>query len=276
MVNLFYLDKDPKKCAQYYCDKHVNKILIEIGQILSQIHHLHGDKIPPYKPCKAISPNLKPLKWALNSKSNYLYCCDLAKNLINEYKYRYNKTEHKCEKVIDWLEKNIPKIIKKKRRTKFMLTDNVSIYSEYFEDPIEASRFMYVDFKCKNDNWTKRGKPEWFDKYQKKSEREKDKLKKAILINVKEKLPELSRKHKLKVRRFHSFLRVCYDELFQDKWDRKIKTMKNMFDPNKPLLHQLGLAHLKKVHFISNLLFDLEILESLNIKSLKYRNKLKK
>ena len=38
-----------------------------------------------------------------------------------------------------------------------------------------------------------------------------------ILINVKEKLPEFSKKHKLKTRRFHSFLRICYDNLFNDK-----------------------------------------------------------
>ena len=25
-VNFFYLDKNPAKCAQYYCDKHVLKI----------------------------------------------------------------------------------------------------------------------------------------------------------------------------------------------------------------------------------------------------------
>ena len=49
MVNLFYLDKNPKKCAQYYCDKHVNKIMIEIAQILSQIHHTIGEKKPPYQ-----------------------------------------------------------------------------------------------------------------------------------------------------------------------------------------------------------------------------------
>ena len=179
-------------------------------------------------------------------------------------------------KVIQWLTENIPSKIKGKRRTKFMLTDNVKIYSEYFEDPVEASRYMYVDFKCKNDNWTRRGKPKWFDVYKKKSEKEKVKLKEKIMINVREKLPELSRRHKLKVRRFHSFLRVCYDELFQDKWDRKIKTMKNMFDPNKPLIDQLGVAHLRRVLEISNLIFDLEILDVLNNNSLRYRNKLKK
>ena len=46
MVNLFYLDKNPKKCAQFYCDKHVVKISVEIAQILSQIHHIFGETEP--------------------------------------------------------------------------------------------------------------------------------------------------------------------------------------------------------------------------------------
>ena len=58
MVNLFYLDHDPKKCARYYCDKHVVKIPVEICQILSQIYHELGTKKPPYKRCKGISFNL--------------------------------------------------------------------------------------------------------------------------------------------------------------------------------------------------------------------------
>ena len=48
MVNIFYLDKDPNKCAKYYCNKHVNKIMIEILQILSYIFHQEGKIIPPY------------------------------------------------------------------------------------------------------------------------------------------------------------------------------------------------------------------------------------
>ena len=39
MVNFFYLDTNPKKCAQYYCNKHIIKIPIEIAQILSKIHY---------------------------------------------------------------------------------------------------------------------------------------------------------------------------------------------------------------------------------------------
>mgnify|MGYP003335102652 FL=1 len=275
MVNFFYLDKDPKLCAQYYCDKHVNKILIEILQILSQIHHNFEKKIPPYKKSSLIGDTLAPYVWALSSINNYNYCLTLAEELLKEYKFRFEKDEHKCEKVILWFKNNLPKSIKKKNRTKIKFTNNVKVYGEYFDD-ITAFRYVYVDFKCKNDKWTKRGKPDWFDTLSKKSELEKKKLKDKILENVRIKLPELSKKHNLKVRRFHSFLRICYDNLFNDKWDRKIKEMTNMFNSNKPLINQLGLGHLMKVYEISNELFDLKKLEKLNNLSLKYRNKLVK
>ena len=273
MVNLFYLDKDPKLCAQYYCDKHVNKIMIEIAQILSQVHHVISDKEPPYKFCKAISNTLAPFVWAKESVNNYKYCSDLAYYLLQEYKYRFKKSYHKSEEPIIWLRQNIPKEIKKRNTTEFKLTENVNAYSEFFNSVI-ASRYIYVDFKCKNDKWTLRGEPSWFNKYEKKSNIEKKMLKNKILENVKIKLPEFSKINKLRVRRYHSFLRICYDNLFQDKWDKKIKGMTNMFNPKKPLIHQLGLGHLKKVYEISNLLFDKNKLTILNNKSLKFRNKL--
>lgn len=274
MVNIFYLDYDPKLCAQYYCDKHVNKIMIEILQILSQIHHEIGDLEPPYKKCMAIKSNLGPYLWAMESVSNYKYCINLAKNLLKEFKYRFENNEHKCEKAINWLSENIPKNIKKKNKTKFKFTENIKIYNSYFNE-IDAARFSYVDFKCKTDKWTKRNKPIWFDKYLEKSESSKKKLIEKILINVKEKLPEFSKKHKLKTRRFHSFLRICYDNLFNDKWNNKINQYTNMFNPKKALIHQLGYGHLLKVYDISESLFNLNIFHELNNNSLRFRNKLK-
>ena len=270
MVNLFYLDKNPRLCAKYYCDKHVNKIMIEILQILSQIHHDMGELEPPYKKCMAVKPNLGPYVWATKSKANYKYCADLAYYLLEEYRFRYDKTEHKCESAIKWLSENIPKSIVNERRTKFILTDNIKSYGEYF-NVVDASRYNYVDFKCKTDKWTKRSKPEWYDEYLKKSTNEKKKLIEKILINVKEKLPEFSRKHKLKTRRFHSFLRICYDNLFKDKWNKKIVQYKNMFNPKKPLIYQLGYGHLLKVYDISNSLFNLKVFNKLNNNSLRYR-----
>ena len=34
-MNVFVLDKDPAKAAQYHCDKHVNKMIVEHLQMLS-------------------------------------------------------------------------------------------------------------------------------------------------------------------------------------------------------------------------------------------------
>ena len=273
MVNLFYLDHDPKKCAKYYCDKHVNKIMIEISQILSQIHHKIGKKTPPYKLCSAIGDNLAPFKWASSSIGNYNYCAQLAKYLLEEYRYRYGDKEHKCENAIMWHIQNIPEGIKGKNKTKFKLTENIKIYSEYFKDPVLASRIMYVDFKCKNDKWTRRNPPDWFSILQKKYD--KKEIIDKIMINVREKLPEFTKdKKNISVKRFHSFLRICYDHLFQGKWDKKILEVPNMFNPKKPLINQLGYAHLLKVLDISNSLFDEKNILKLNYQSLKFRKKI--
>lgn len=273
MVNIFYLDSNPNKCATYYCNKHVNKIMIEILQILSYIFHEEGLIKPPYKKTRSINTNLAPYKWAKKSLSNYKYCVNLADALCKEYKYRYNKHCHASESVIEFFKNNIPKNFNNKNKTEFLFTDNIKIYKKYFNS-IDASRYYYIDFKCINDNWGIRGKPNWWNKYLKKSSENKQKLIDKINNNVRIKLPQFSIKNKLKTRRFHSFLRICYDNMFGGKWIDVIKTMKNMFNPNKPLISQLGYAHLLEVYNISNSLFDIKTYEKLNNNSLKWRNKL--
>ena len=94
MVNFFFLDKNPKLNAQFYCDKHVNKIMIEICQLLSNVLHNNTNLKPPYKKTSNIPITLAPYKWANYSKGNYIYLLNLAEALLNEYKYRYNKKEH--------------------------------------------------------------------------------------------------------------------------------------------------------------------------------------
>lgn len=270
MVNLFYLDHNPKICARYYCDKHVVKIPVEICQILSQIYHELGTKKPPYKRCKGISFNLNTYLWAKESVENYKYCTDLAMELLNEYKHRYNKKSHKSEKALKWLQENVPPI-KLKKRTMFKLSKNIEIYNEFYSDVVKASRLIYVDFKCKNDRWSKREKPKWFDTLKKKNQADKLKLKNKIMYIVRNELPDLMKDKDVKVKRFHSFLRVAYDEMFQMKWDKYIKQYPNMFSPERPLIHQLGIAHLKKLDKIVKSLKKIKTLKDLNQKSLQYR-----
>ena len=39
-MNIFFLDYDVKKCAQYHVDKHVVKMILETAQLLCGVHHV--------------------------------------------------------------------------------------------------------------------------------------------------------------------------------------------------------------------------------------------
>jgi len=275
MVNFFFLDKNPKLNAQYYCDKHVNKIMIEICQLLSNVLHNNTNLKPPYKKTTNIPTTLAPYKWANYSKGNYIYLLNLAEALLNEYKFRYDKNEHKTEKVIEWLKNNIPNHFKHKKRTKLFYTKNIDLFHKYIKNDVDCFRYIYVNYKCKNDKWTKREKPKWFDIYNKKSNSEKEFYKKKLLENVKIKLPELYKKDKdIKVKRFHSFLRIIYDNMFGEKWLNYIKKYKNIYNDKEPLINQLSFIHLQESYKISKELFNKKKLIELNEKSLKWRGKI--
>lgn len=276
MVNFFFLDKNPKLCAKFYCDKHVNKIMIEICQLLSNVLHNNTNLKPPYKKTSNIPITLAPYRWANYSKGNYIYLLNLAEALLNEYKYRYNKKnqkpEHKTEKVIKWLQNNIPNHFNHKKRTKLFYTKNIDLFHKYIKDDVECFRYIYAIYKCKNDKWTKRDKPKWFDQYLKKSNLEKDFYKRKLLENVKIKLPKLYKNQKdVKVKRFHSFLRIIYDNMFGEKWQNYIKKYKNMYNQKEPLINQLSFIHLKEAYELSKKLFIKKNLIDMNTQSLKWR-----
>ncbi len=276
MVNFFYLDKNPEICAKYYCDKHVVKIPIEIAQILSKIHHMLQSKIDfskIYANSKVVKETLGPYIWSLSSLENYIWTCQLGINLIHEYKYRFNKDYHKTEIVLEYLLNNSPPI-KSIGITPFIMTNKYDMFQYISSDPVTNSRYNYSEMKCFNDKWTKREKPKWFSKLNKKITGEKQKLIKEILFRVKETLPILAKKNGWTVYRFHSFLRVSYDCLFQGKWDVKAKYM-NVYNPSNPLINQLTYPQLYFLDIITKSLVETDILNKLNILSLMYRGKQK-
>ena len=40
-MNIFHLHKVPKVCAEYHCDKHVVKMILETAQMLSTAYQKH-------------------------------------------------------------------------------------------------------------------------------------------------------------------------------------------------------------------------------------------
>jgi hypothetical protein len=70
-MNIFYLDEDPKICAQYHCDKHVVKMIIEYAQLLSTAHRVL-DGFESYGASK--SGNRQVKIWTLHdSRDEILY-----------------------------------------------------------------------------------------------------------------------------------------------------------------------------------------------------------
>ena len=63
-MNIFVLDETPKKSAEYHCDKHVVKMILESGQMMCTSHWLHllsnyyNGEITDFKRVKDIQASL--------------------------------------------------------------------------------------------------------------------------------------------------------------------------------------------------------------------------
>jgi hypothetical protein len=155
-MNIFFLDFDVKKCAEYHCDKHVVKMILETAQLLCSAHHVTGGTAQ-YK----LSHKNHPCSiWVRESLSNYLYLCELGLALGEEYTYRYGK-KHKSVEVIEWCLVNRPNI-----HDVDFTTPPLAMGDEYKigNDVIESYRNYYIGAKSGIATWKNRETPEWFDK----------------------------------------------------------------------------------------------------------------
>jgi len=121
IMNIFILDNDIDKCAEYHLDKHIVKMPLESAQMLCTTHWIH--KYVGYVPRKINAeeravvmeakktdprpfPYLPTMEnhpctiWVRQSLDNYewLYCLSLALN--DEYGYRYGKSHKSVDEVI--------------------------------------------------------------------------------------------------------------------------------------------------------------------------------
>jgi len=155
-MNIFLLDTDTKKCAQYHCDKHVVKMILETAQLLCGVHHM-TDQVTDQVPYKLSHKNHPCAIWSRESLSNYLYLCDLGLELCKEYTYRYGK-RHKSQDVIEWCVTNKPNICDKEFTEPARAMPN-----EYKVDSVvESYRNYYIGEKSKIAVWKNREIPEWF------------------------------------------------------------------------------------------------------------------
>ena len=153
-MNIFVLDTDTKKAAEYHCDKHVVKMILETAQILSSAHHMLGDfREDIYK----LSHKNHPCSiWARSSSSNYSWLVRLGFDLVEEYENRYrgfHKTSEVLYRLID-----PPKSIEDGPMTSFAL----AMPDDYkCNDPVKSYRAYYMSEKRNICSW-KNKTPYWF------------------------------------------------------------------------------------------------------------------
>lgn len=152
-MNIFILDSDHKKNVQYYCDKHVVKMILEHAQMLSTAVRLSGIDAG-YKSTHINHPcNI----WVRESLSNWFWLRELTGYLHGEWLYRFQKNKfHKSfEMIRDILP--IPNIEDKG------LTPFVQAVPEQYkcDDPVKTYRQYYINEKQHLYKWTNRERPFW-------------------------------------------------------------------------------------------------------------------
>ena len=178
-MNIFVLNNDPVIAAQESCDKHVVKMILETGQMLSTAHRvldgeLYYDMSKGDRPRKIKRWRLDGIRedmlwkasfvghpctqWCMESHLNYNWLCTHGVALCEEYTYRYGKT-HKAEKLLRYLEEEFPVNIPIRNQTPF-----AQAMPEQYKNEcaVQAYRNYYHGEKAYFAKWTNRDFPNWW------------------------------------------------------------------------------------------------------------------
>jgi hypothetical protein len=177
-MNLFYLDLDPAKNAEYHVDKHIVKMPLETAQILCTTHwisaiigpaprHLNSQELKelraavamqackniPYKPTH---PNHPSVIWARTNCANYDWVLGYLLALGDEYTYRYDKEHLAVRKCMELDCLVLPE-------TSSMSPFALAMPDKYkSDDPIASYRAYYTGDKAHLAGWKYRETPKWF------------------------------------------------------------------------------------------------------------------
>jgi hypothetical protein len=175
-MNIFYLDKDTKICAEMHVDKHCVKMILEYAQLLSTAHRVldghesitlsvsgrkkkvwtigdHRDDVI----YSATHINHPSAIWVRQSDKNYSWLFEMFQSLLKEYTYRYGKN-HACEKLVWALEvrpNNIPRGI---------FTEPTPAMPDHYKvagDSIQSYKNYYLGDKTRMFSWKNRETPYW-------------------------------------------------------------------------------------------------------------------
>jgi hypothetical protein len=156
-MNIFVLDKNITRCAEYHVDKHVVKMILESTQLLNNALIAND---PSYVPVYRQTHKNHPCSlWSSKSRSNFDWLVDLSLALSEEYTYRYSKI-HKCTSIIKQFKKSQSRL----QIPDVGLTEFAKCMPDPYkvDDPIESYRNYYRTDKAYIAKWSKRNIPVWW------------------------------------------------------------------------------------------------------------------
>ena len=178
-MNIFYLHHDPVECAKLHNDKHVVKMILEYGQLMSTAHRVLDGT--PYYGKTANNRNIKrwllsdfrePILWKAShvnhpsgiwtrdNSDNYTWLYNLWHNLLDEYTYRYGKI-HSADRMktcFAMLPSNIPRVTKQFYEPTPAMPDKYKVAN----NSIESYKNYYLGDKQHLASWKKRDVPSWY------------------------------------------------------------------------------------------------------------------
>ena len=166
-MNIFVLDTDPVIAAQYHCDQHINKMILESAQILSSaarkwVAYAHLNLF--YKPLQLSHPCVM---WAMDDLNNCKWLARLALSLADERLCRFpNLAPHNSTVIVINFINHTP-LENYTPPSKFALAMPERIrYAQNLTDVEKYRRYYQVKqllwaAKGKTMTWTNRLEPEF-------------------------------------------------------------------------------------------------------------------
>jgi len=156
-MNIFVLSENPIEAAQYHCDKHATKMVLEHTQMLSTaIRVCSNDSIDNvYKKAHLNHPCSI---WARKTRSNFNWLCEMTEALFQEYSSRYNNL-HKSYSIFD-ICRRYSDLIPEGELTNFAQAMPIEYKNP---DAVKAYRTYYLNDKKEFAVWRLGNVPYWWN-----------------------------------------------------------------------------------------------------------------
>ena len=183
-MNVFALNENPELAAQEQCDKHIPKMTVESGQMLSTAHRLL-DGVMQLRPSKSGKTKVKYYRlpdnqmevtlyknvhgahpctiWSMQTSENYKWHYKHFIALCDEYTFRFGKI-HKTDIQLRYPLSILPKNIPEGPLTPFPLAMKSNPECMFEDDPIKSYKLFYQTKQSRFKMAWERGreKPDWF------------------------------------------------------------------------------------------------------------------